>query len=100
MKKRVDSGGSLRPSASAAADYRTRRRDATGSAAQNAVSRCQTAACVDHAGSGWAAFLQDADYYLCDPIPFMRMQVETLKSLRVAEARLHCEVFGTDVFEE
>ncbi|CAN7737345.1 MULTISPECIES: NO-inducible flavohemoprotein [unclassified Variovorax] len=42
----------------------------------------------------------DADYYICGPIPFMRMQVETLKALGVAQARLHYEVFGTDVFEE
>lgn len=42
----------------------------------------------------------NADYYICGPLPFMRMQVEALKSLGVAEARLHYEVFGTDVFEE
>ncbi|MBT2304187.1 NO-inducible flavohemoprotein [Variovorax paradoxus] len=38
----------------------------------------------------------DADYYVCGPMPFMRMQVETLKSLGIAQARLHYEVFGTD----
>lgn len=42
----------------------------------------------------------DADYYICGPIPFMRMQVQALKSLGVAEDRLHYEVFGTDAFEE
>ena len=42
----------------------------------------------------------DADYYVCGPLPFMRAQVETLKALGVAEARIHYEVFGTDVFEE
>jgi nitric oxide dioxygenase len=42
----------------------------------------------------------DADYYLCGPIPFMRVQVQALKSLGVPESRLHYEVFGTDVFDE
>ena len=42
----------------------------------------------------------DADYYLCGPIPFMRMQIQTLKALGVAEDRLHYEVFGTDALEE
>ena len=42
----------------------------------------------------------DADYYICGPIPFMRMQVQALKSLGVAEDRLHHEVFGTDTIEE
>jgi nitric oxide dioxygenase len=42
----------------------------------------------------------DADYYICGPIPFMRMQVQALKALGVAESRLHYEVFGTDVFDE
>ena len=30
----------------------------------------------------------------------MRKQVETLKAMGIDEARLHYEVFGTDVFEE
>jgi nitric oxide dioxygenase len=42
----------------------------------------------------------DADYYICGPMPFMRMQVQALKSLGAAEDRLHYEVFGTDAFEE
>jgi nitric oxide dioxygenase len=41
----------------------------------------------------------DADYYVCGPIPFMRMQVATLEALGVPEARIHYEVFGTDVFD-
>jgi nitric oxide dioxygenase len=40
-----------------------------------------------------------ADYYLCGPIPFMRVQVEGLKALGIAEPRIHYEVFGTDVFD-
>ena len=40
----------------------------------------------------------DADYYICGPLPFMRAQVEALKALGVPEARVHYEVFGTDVF--
>jgi len=47
-----------------------------------------------------AVLKPDADYYICGPLPFMRMQVATLKELGVDEARLHYEVFGTDVFEE
>ncbi len=38
-----------------------------------------------------------ADYYVCGPIPFMRMQVEALRSLGVQDSRIHCEAFGTDV---
>ena len=47
-----------------------------------------------------AVLKPDADYYICGPLPFMRMQVATLKDMGVDEARLHYEVFGTDVFEE
>jgi nitric oxide dioxygenase len=47
-----------------------------------------------------AVLVPDADYYICGPTPFMRMQVQTLKALGVAESRLHYEVFGTDVFDE
>lgn len=42
----------------------------------------------------------DADYYVCGPIPFMRMQVETLRALGVRETRIHYEVFGTDALGE
>jgi len=42
----------------------------------------------------------DADYYLCGPLPFMRAQVDALKALGIPDARVHYEVFGTDVFEE
>lgn len=37
----------------------------------------------------------DADYYLCGPIPFMRVQLESLRQLGVPESRVHYEVFGT-----
>jgi nitric oxide dioxygenase len=47
-----------------------------------------------------SAVKADADYYICGPLPFMRVQVETLKALGVPEGRVHYEVFGTDVFEE
>ena len=40
-----------------------------------------------------------ADYYLCGPIPFMRMQVDVLKTMGIAEPRIHYEVFGTDTFD-
>jgi len=47
------------------------------------------------------AILQpDADYYICGPIAFMRMQHDALKELGVHEARIHYEVFGPDLFAE
>ncbi|HEY4802672.1 MAG TPA: NO-inducible flavohemoprotein [Paraburkholderia sp.] len=47
------------------------------------------------------AILQpDADYYICGPIPFMRMQHDALKNLGIHEARIHYEVFGPDLFAE
>lgn len=42
----------------------------------------------------------NADYYICGPIPFMRMQHDALLKLGVKEARIHYEVFGPDLFEE
>ncbi|WP_042884169.1 NO-inducible flavohemoprotein [Cupriavidus necator] len=47
-----------------------------------------------------AVSLPDADYYICGPIPFMRMQHDALKNLGVHEARIHYEVFGPDLFAE
>lgn len=47
-----------------------------------------------------AILLPEADYYICGPIPFMRMQHDALENLGVAEARIHYEVFGPDLFAE
>ena len=44
--------------------------------------------------------LPDADYYICGPIPFMRMQHDALKALGIRESRIHYEVFGPDLFAE
>lgn len=44
--------------------------------------------------------LPDADYYICGPIPFMRMQHDALMNLGIKEARIHYEVFGPDLFAE
>ncbi|MEZ2744101.1 NO-inducible flavohemoprotein [Halopseudomonas bauzanensis] len=44
--------------------------------------------------------LEDADYYICGPVPFMRMQHDALMNLGVKEARIHYEVFGPDLFAE
>ena len=44
--------------------------------------------------------LSDADYYICGPIPFMRMQHDALKDLGIHESRIHYEVFGPDLFAE
>jgi nitric oxide dioxygenase len=47
-----------------------------------------------------AILLPEADYYICGPIPFMRMQHDALKALGIHEARIHYEVFGPDLFAE
>jgi len=47
-----------------------------------------------------SVLLPDADYYICGPIPFMRMQHDALQNLGIPEARIHCEVFGPDLFAE
>lgn len=47
-----------------------------------------------------AITLPDADYYICGPIPFMRMQHDAIRELGVREARIHYEVFGPDLFAE
>ncbi|MNT83724.1 Flavohemoprotein [compost metagenome] len=47
-----------------------------------------------------AVSLPDADYYICGPIPFMRMQHDALKNLGIHEARIHYEVFGPDLLAE
>lgn len=44
--------------------------------------------------------LPDADYYICGPIPFMRMQHDALLARGVKEPRIHYEVFGPDLFAE
>lgn len=44
--------------------------------------------------------LPDADYYICGPIPFMRVQHDILMNLGVNEQRIHYEVFGPDLFDE
>ncbi|SAK84773.1 nitric oxide dioxygenase [Caballeronia fortuita] len=44
--------------------------------------------------------LPDADYYVCGPIPFMRLQHDALRQLDVPESRIHYEVFGPDLFAE
>jgi nitric oxide dioxygenase len=47
-----------------------------------------------------AIMLPDADYYICGPIPFMRLQHDALIARGIKEARIHYEVFGPDLFEE
>ncbi|MDQ9169386.1 NO-inducible flavohemoprotein [Oxalobacteraceae bacterium R-40] len=44
--------------------------------------------------------IPDADYYICGPIPFMRMQHDALLGKGVKEGRIHYEVFGPDLFAE
>ena len=40
-----------------------------------------------------------ADYYLCGPLPFIRLHRETLRARGVAEENIHYEVFGSDVLD-
>ncbi|MGF6290961.1 NO-inducible flavohemoprotein [Paraburkholderia youngii] len=44
--------------------------------------------------------LPDADYYICGPVPFMRLQHDALKNLDIHESKIHYEVFGPDLFAE
>ncbi|MBK4736703.1 NO-inducible flavohemoprotein [Noviherbaspirillum pedocola] len=44
--------------------------------------------------------LPDADYYICGPIPFMRLQHDGLIARGIKEPRIHYEVFGPDLFAE
>ncbi|OQV04029.1 hypothetical protein CLAIMM_08979 [Cladophialophora immunda] len=41
--------------------------------------------------------LPNASYYLCGPIPFMRLQQKALEDLGVPPERIHSEVFGSGV---
>ena len=47
-----------------------------------------------------AILVPDADYYICGPIPFMRLQHDALRALNIHEARIHYEVFGPDLLSE
>lgn len=55
---------------------------------------------VDLAELKDAILLKDADYYVCGPIPFMRVQHDALRALDIPEPRIHYEVFGPDLFAE
>jgi nitric oxide dioxygenase len=47
-----------------------------------------------------AITLPDADYYICGPIPFMRLQHDALIARGIKEPKVHYEVFGPDLFAE
>jgi nitric oxide dioxygenase len=55
---------------------------------------------VDIARIADATLLPDADYYICGPIPFMRLQHDALIARGIKEDRVHYEVFGPDLFAE
>ncbi|RJG02449.1 NO-inducible flavohemoprotein [Noviherbaspirillum sedimenti] len=55
---------------------------------------------VDIARIADAILLQDADYYICGPMPFMRMQHDALMNKKIDEPHIHYEVFGPDLFAE
>ncbi len=44
--------------------------------------------------------LADADYYLCGPIPFIRLHRDRLLALGVDQSRIHYEIFGSDVLTD
>ncbi|MGZ5199894.1 MAG: NO-inducible flavohemoprotein [Telluria sp.] len=46
-----------------------------------------------------AVLLPDADYYICGPIPFMRLQHDALIARGIKEPKIHYEVFGPDLFD-
>lgn len=54
----------------------------------------------DHTGRIELAKIRDrvllpgADYYLCGPVPFMRVEQEALREMGVPEEQIHSEVFG------
>lgn len=47
-----------------------------------------------------AVMLPDADYYICGPMQFMRIQHDALIAKGIKETRVHYEVFGPDLFSE
>nr|WP_262421723.1 hypothetical protein [Paraburkholderia sp. UCT31] len=44
--------------------------------------------------------LSEPDYYICGPVPFMRLQHDALKNMDIHESKIHYEVFGPDLFAE
>lgn len=40
------------------------------------------------------AVLEDADYYICGPLPFMKVQSKSLEDMGVKPERIHMELFG------
>jgi nitric oxide dioxygenase len=46
------------------------------------------------------ASFEDADFYLCGPLPFMREQFRSLLELGVPPERVHREVFGPDLIDD
>jgi nitric oxide dioxygenase len=55
---------------------------------------------VDLDRIGDAIMLPHADYYICGPIPFMRMQHDALIAKGIKETNVHYEVFGPNLFAE
>ena len=45
------------------------------------------------------AGFEDADFYLCGPLPFMRLQWKSLVALGIGPERLHREVFGPELLD-
>ncbi|MFD0051921.1 NO-inducible flavohemoprotein [Actinomycetes bacterium NPDC127524] len=40
------------------------------------------------------AFLEEADYYICGPVPFLRAMISNLKQIGVPGEKIHFEFFG------
>lgn len=50
---------------------------------------------VDLAKIKDTVLVPDADYYICGPMPFMKVQSKTLQEMGVPQERIHMEVFGS-----
>lgn len=50
---------------------------------------------VDLAKVKGEAVIEDADYYICGPEPFMKAQSKSLEAMGVSPERIHMEVFGS-----
>ena len=61
------------------------------------ASSVETDACQGQVSGAWLAEqtpIQEADYYLCGPRPFLRALVSDLAAAGVPASRIHYEFFG------
>jgi len=51
---------------------------------------------VDIAAIRDVAIVENADYFVCGPVPFMQAQISALRDAGIEPGRIHYEVFGSD----